>query len=114
MKVRELKDKEVEIVSIEDMDKSEEKDMKKIRPIKNTWYNWLINYVPEPIRTSVDGFGDKFISLFKINTSKQTGCGRGRKQHKWKTQKQSEEKIFNSTGNLFELKKDEIIIIIIE
>ena len=52
--------------------------MKKIRPIKNTWYNWLINYVSEPIRKSVDGFGDKFISLFKINTSKQTGCGRGK------------------------------------
>ena len=50
MKVRELKDKEVEIVSIDDMDKFEEKEMKKIRPIKNTWYNWLINYVPEPIK----------------------------------------------------------------
>ena len=87
LKVRELKDKEVEIVSIDDMGNFEEKEMKKIRPIKNTWYNWLINYVPEPIRKSVDGFGDKFISLFKTNTSKQTGCGRGRKQHKSKTQK---------------------------
>ena len=50
MKVRELKDKEVEIVSIYDMDKFEEKEMKKIRPIKNTWYNWLISYVPEPVK----------------------------------------------------------------
>ena len=24
--------------------------MKKIRPIKNTWYDWLINDITEPIR----------------------------------------------------------------
>ena len=23
--------------------------MKKIRPIKNTWYDWLNNHIPEPI-----------------------------------------------------------------
>ena len=28
------------IVSIDDMDKFEEKEMKKIRAIKNTWYDW--------------------------------------------------------------------------
>ena len=44
--------------------------MKKIRPIKNTWYNWLINYIPDPIRKNVDGFKDKIISLFKTNTPK--------------------------------------------
>ena len=33
---------------IDDMDKFEEKEMKKIRPVKNTWYDWLIN-IPEPI-----------------------------------------------------------------
>ena len=52
------------------MDKCEEKEMKKIRPIKNTWYDWLINYNPEPIRKSVGGFKDKVISLFKTNTPK--------------------------------------------
>ena len=27
------------------MDKFEQKEMKRIRPIKNTWYYWLINYI---------------------------------------------------------------------
>ena len=46
------------------MDKFEQKQMKKIRPTKNTWYNWLINYIPEPIRKTVGGFKDKIVSLF--------------------------------------------------
>ena len=32
------------------MDKSEQNEMKKIRPIKNTWSDWLIDYIPEPIK----------------------------------------------------------------
>ena len=24
--------------------------MKKIRPVKHTWYDWLINYIPQPIK----------------------------------------------------------------
>ena len=28
------------------MDKFEEKEMIKIRPIKNTLHDWLINYIP--------------------------------------------------------------------
>ena len=50
------------------MDKFEEKEMKKIRPIKNTWYDCLINYNPDPVRKSVGGFKDKVTSLFKTNT----------------------------------------------
>ena len=42
--------------------------MKKIRPIKNTRYDCLIDYIPVPIRKSVGGFKDKIISLFKTNT----------------------------------------------
>ena len=38
------------MVSIDDMDKFEQKEMKKIRPNKNTWYDWLINYIPETIK----------------------------------------------------------------
>ena len=58
-----LKDREVKIkreieelffkqtvVSLDDMNKFEQKEMKKIRSIKNTWYDWLINYIPEPIK----------------------------------------------------------------
>ena len=61
MKSKELKDREVKIkreteelffkpiiVFIDDMYK--QKEMKKIRPIKNTCYDdWLINYVSGPI-----------------------------------------------------------------
>ena len=36
-------------MSIEDMDKFEQKEMNKIRPIKNTSYHWLINYIPQSI-----------------------------------------------------------------
>ena len=63
LKDSELKDREVKIkrdieelyfkpiiVSVDDMDKLEQKEMKKIRPIKNTWYDCLINHIPEPIR----------------------------------------------------------------
>ena len=68
------------------MDKFQQKVMKKIRPIKKTWYDWLINYVPEPIRKSVGGFKDKIVSLFKTNTPKQTVYGTGKKLSKPKTQ----------------------------
>ena len=60
--------------------------MKKIRPIKNTWYDWLINYIPEIV-----------ISLFKTNTPKETVHERGKKLSKPKTQ--------NKTRNPFILKK---------
>ena len=95
LKDKELKDRKVKIkremeevffkpiiVSIDDMDQFEEKEMKKIRPIKIIWYDWLINYISELIRKSVDGFKDKAISLFKTNTPKQTVYGRGKKLNK--------------------------------
>ena len=44
------------MVSIDDLDKFKQKEMKKIRPIKNACCSWLINYIPEPIRKRVDGF----------------------------------------------------------
>ena len=25
-------------------------------PVENKWYDWLINYIPEPTRKSVGGF----------------------------------------------------------
>ena len=71
--------------------------MKKITLIKNTWYDWLINYIPEPIRKRVGGFKDKVISLFKTNTPTQTVYGRRKKLSKPKTQ--------NKIRNPFILKK---------
>ena len=44
------------IVSIDDMDRFEKKEMKNIRPNKNTWYDWLINDIPEPIRKKFEWF----------------------------------------------------------
>ena len=74
------------IVSIDYMDKFQQKEMKKIRPNKNIWYNWLIDYIPESKRKSVSGFKDKGISLFKTNTPKRTVYGWGKKLSKPKTQ----------------------------
>ena len=51
------------IVSIDDMDKSEQKEMKKIRPIKNICYDLLINCIPEPITKVGCVFRDKIVSL---------------------------------------------------
>ena len=51
-----------------------------MRPIKNTWCDWLINYIPESIQKSVGGFKDKILSLFKTKTAKQTVYGRGKNQ----------------------------------
>ena len=39
--------------------------MKKIRPIKSTWYDSLINYIPVPIRKRAGGFKDKIITLLR-------------------------------------------------
>ena len=71
------------IVSV---DRFEQKEMKKISPIKNTWYDWLINYIPKPIRKSAAGFKDEIVSIFKTNTPKQTVYGRGKKLSKPNTQ----------------------------
>ena len=85
-------------VSIDDMDKFERKEMKKIRPIKNTWYDWLISYIPDPMRKSVDAFKYKTFSVFKKNTPKQTAYGRRKKPRKATT---------GSIRNLFILTKKE-------
>ena len=85
MKDREVKDREVEnkreieelffkpiIVSIDDMDKFKQEEMKKERTAKSTWYDWLINYIPEPVRKRVRGLKDKVERLFYTNTRKET------------------------------------------
>ena len=95
LKDKELKDREVKvkreilelfskpiIVSTDEMDKFEQQEMKKIRPIKNTWNDWLIDYILEPIRKSSCGFKDKIVGLLKTNTPKQTVYGRGKKLSK--------------------------------
>ena len=39
--------------------------MKKIRPIKNTWYDWLVNDIFEPIRKRLVSFKDKIVCFKK-------------------------------------------------
>ena len=68
------------------MEKFEQKEMNKIRPIKNTWYDRLIRYIPESIRKIVGGFKEKIASLLKANTPKQTMYGWGRKCSEPKTE----------------------------
>ena len=60
------------IVSIDHTDKFEEKGMKKIRLIKNTWYDCLINYIPQPMRKSVGGLKiNLLVFLRQIHLNKQ-------------------------------------------
>ena len=68
------------------MGKCKLNEMKRIRPTKNTLYDWLINFIPEAIRKSVGGFKDKTASLFKTNTPKKTVYRRGKKLKKQKMQ----------------------------
>ena len=60
--------------------------MNKISPIKNIWYDWLINYIPEPIRESLGNFKEKIVSIFKPKTPKQTVYAREKKLIKPKAQ----------------------------
>ena len=79
----ELKDRETKIkreigklffkpnnITIDDIDRFEKVEMKKIRPIKNTCYDLLINCILEPIRKSVSALKDKLqvvISQLRLN-----------------------------------------------
>ena len=91
------------MVSRDDMDKFEENEKKKIRPIKNTWYDWLINCFPEPIAKILGGFEDKIVSLFNINTPKQTMYMRVKKLSTSETQNK-----INIIRNPFIPKKEKI------
>ena len=75
---KELKDREIEIrkeieepffqsvtVYIDDMDKSEDKEIMKRRLFaENTWYDWLTNYILEPIKKAMDCVKDNVMSPF--------------------------------------------------
>ena len=66
----------------------------------------MINYIPQPIRKSADGFKDKVISLFKTNTPKETVYGTGKKLSKPKAQNIRNPFILKSKKEI----KDRIII----
>ena len=100
------------------MDRFEENEIKKIRPIKNTCYGWLINYILEPIRKSVGVFKGKVFSLFKTNTSKKKVYARGKRLSKPKTQnniknpiilkkKKNKDRIIRDIRTFFEQKEED-------
>ena len=91
-------------ISINDMDKFEKKELTKKRTFtKNIWYdwyNWLIKYIPEPLKKSVGRVKDQIMSLFKTKDYSKpvkTVNGRGKKE--------SEENIIKNIRNLFKPKK---------
>ena len=51
------------------MDRFEKEEMNKIRLVKNTWHDWLIIYIPEPIRESANGF-----KVFLTQTHLKKSC----------------------------------------
>ena len=61
------------------MDKFEEKEIKKSRSTENTKYDWLINYILDPIRKRIGSLNNKIASLFKTKTSTRAVFGKGRK-----------------------------------
>ena len=77
-------------ITIDDMDRFEKnRNKKKIRPIKNTWYDCLINYIPEPIRKIVSALKDEIASLYmsimlEQTVPEKTVYGRGQKLSKSK------------------------------
>ena len=57
------------------MDRFEEEEMKKTIPIEDTWYDWLINYIPKPIRRSVSVLKDNLqIFLRQAHLHKVENC----------------------------------------
>ena len=78
--------------------------------VKNTWYEWLINDIPAPIRKAASNFKDKVVNFIKTNTlgnySKQT-VGRRKRSSKLKILKQSEKDNINKNiRNTFRLKNE--------
>ena len=57
-------------MSIDDMDKFEQKEMKNKRPM----IGWLIIFL-KPVRKTVGYFKDKFVSFLKKSTLKKTYMG---------------------------------------
>ena len=73
----------------------------------NLWDDYLVNYIPHPIK-KLGGFIDNVVIPLKKNTPNpnQTIYKRRKKLRKPKTQKKCRENIIKSIRNLFLLKKE--------
>ena len=89
------------------MDKFEKNELTKKRTLtRNTWYdqyNWLINYIPEPIQKALGEVTDQIMSPFK---TKDYSKPEPVKIVYGGEKKQSKENIIKSIRNLFNLKKE--------
>ena len=101
-------------ISINDMDKFEKKELTKKRIFtKNIWYDcydWLINYILDPMKKTVERVKDQIMSLFK---TKDYSKAERVKTVYWGGKKQSDgnviqsiRNLFKSVRNLFKLKKE--------
>ena len=52
------------------MDKFEKTNKRGNISKKKTWYNWLINYIPQSTKKRESDAKDKIMNLFKTNTTK--------------------------------------------
>ena len=77
-------------MSVDDTKKLEQNVMKKKMYFKNTWLDWLFNYIPDPLRKSVGGFKNKISSLFKTNKPEQDVYRRGNELSQPETQNKIE------------------------
>ena len=93
------------------MTKFQEKEMMKKTPFaKSSWYDVLINYIPEPNKRTHVGVKKKITSLFKTNKIKDfnnatyaNNAYKTERTKKSEKKKSKDDKIRN-VGNLFKVK----------
>ena len=93
------------------MDKFEQNEMTKKRPIESTFFHWLIiriHRIHKPIRKTISSFKDKDVSLFKAREEhgKQTVYGKGKNSCQLKIQIQSRGSMTKSIRNFFKSKNE--------
>ena len=93
------------IISKDEMDKFEQEELKKEKKIvKNSWFSWLINYVPTPMIKIASDSKDKILILYNSKTNKVIRGSR-KKVSKLKIREESKDNLIKNTRSLFELKK---------
>ena len=73
---------------------------------QNTWYDWLIYYLPHPIRKIAGRFKIKLHVFLRQTHPEKTLYERQKKLSKPKSQKQSEENVIKKIRSLFILNKE--------
>ena len=91
------------------MDKFEEKKITKKRIFaKNTWFDWLINYIPKPIQKVC--VKNKILNLFKTSTTKDCSKPKhdGKKSGKLNNEREAiKDRIIRDIKTLFEQQEED-------